>query len=346
MSAYNSAAVAAAAAPVNSQAHSNLPVNKFARASRWRQFSRRARWVALTLILGFGVIQILPPRAVWKGSRAFQKTSDGRPLVIAHRGGRALFPENTLQAFAGAVRLGVDALEMDLRLTRDGVLVTCHDADISRTSDGVGVVRDHTLAELQSLNFGFHFTNRAGAAPYRAHPARIATLEELFQQFTNTLMVLELKDHETDGQEAAEKLARLIAKYGRESTVLVASFDEASLDAFRRATGGRVATSLSTTRARRFVIFNLIRLDWFGPVGDAALQVPLTRSGFALDRPGLIRAAHARNWAVHYWTINDAEEMRRLIALGADGIITDRPDLARQIAVPAGKPEPAASPAR
>jgi glycerophosphoryl diester phosphodiesterase len=74
------------------------------------------------------------------------------------------------------------------------------------------------------------------------------------------------------------------------------------------------------------VICNKALLDWFAPTADQALQIPVAASGFQLDTPRLIRAAHRRNVAVHYWTINDATEMKRLIELGADGIMTDRPD--------------------
>jgi glycerophosphoryl diester phosphodiesterase len=294
---------------------------------RGRRFLRWLLWVVLVLGIGWVAVQCLPPRGVVPGTNPFRARSDDRPLNIAHRGGRVLFPENTREAFAGAVALGCDCLEMDVRLTRDGVLATCHDAEIDRTSNGHGRVRDHTLAELQALNFGAHFTNAAGARPYADRPAHVATLEELFQQHTNTAMIIELKDRGADGVEAAEKLARMIERFARQPTVLVASFDEATLASFRAAARGQVRTSGSPPRVRAFALLNLLRLDWFAPAGDAALQLPLASSGLSLDGPRLLGAAHRRNLAVHYWTINDPAEMRRLASLGADGLITDRPDL-------------------
>jgi glycerophosphoryl diester phosphodiesterase len=249
--------------------------------------------------------------------------------VIAHAGGLGLNPENTLEAFAASVGLGCDMLEMDVRLTRDGVLVTHHDALVTRTSDGTGAVIDHTAAELKALNFGWHFRDSAGRHPYRQSPARIATVEELFQKYREVPMVIELKDRGETGAQAAGHLAALIAQHQMSRRVLVASFDDATLNVFRRCAGPGLATSSAKGQTRTLVLLSLLRLDRLWGGGVAAMQVPCDpreSSGFDLARPGFIRLAHARNVAVHYWTVNQPEEMRRLISLGADGLITDYPD--------------------
>lgn len=295
------------------------------------------RWAAgclAVLIPAWLGSQFIPPLGAVKGRNPFRAQEHGRPLVIAHGGGLGLHPENTLEAFAASAALGCDMLEMDVRLTKDSVLVTHHDATVERTSNGKGTVIDQTLAELKALNFGFRFRDETGARPYQERPARLAAVKELFERFTNFPMIIELKDRGEPGRRAGANLAALIAKYRRTNQVLVASFDDATLDAFREATGHGVATSTAKGQTRQFVLLNLLRLDRLWPGGAVAAEVPSNHresAGFNLTRAGFIRAMHARNMAVHYWTVNDPSEMRRLIALGADGLITDYPDRLKAI---------------
>jgi glycerophosphoryl diester phosphodiesterase len=274
-------------------------------------------------------LQVVPPRGAVPGRNQFRAALAGRPLVIAHAGGLGLNPENTLEAFAAAVALGCDMLEMDTRLTSDGVLVTIHDADVDRTSDGRGPVLGQTLAKLKTLNFGHRFRDGTGAYSFREKPARIATVEELFQQFGRAPMVIEIKDRGETGRRAAAVLASLIRQYDVANHVLIASFDDATLGAFRELAGPNVATSSAKRQTRNFVVLGLLRLDRLWKGGVAAAQVPVDpreSSGFRLATARFVKAAHGRNMAVHYWTVNEPEEMVRLIGLGADGIITDYPD--------------------
>jgi glycerophosphoryl diester phosphodiesterase len=295
---------------------------------------RGLSWVVLFAATGgvvFLLLQLLPARGVVPGANPWRPPAGQRPLVIAHGGGQGLEPPNTLAAFTRSAALGCDVLEMDLRLTRDNALVTLHDATIDRTSDGTGRAIDFTLAELKARNFGFKFKDPSGARPYRTQPAPLATLEELFTRFPAMRMVVELKDEGAAGVRAAANLARLIERFQRAGNVIVASFHDDTLEEFRRQSGDKVFTAAAMARTRQFVVLHKCGLDWLAPTGDQALQIPVAASGFQLDTPRLIRAAHRRNLAVHYWTINDAAEMKRLILLGADGIMTDRPD--RMLAV-------------
>lgn len=293
----------------------------------------RARWIKRACLFLFGVglfwvvLQWLPPRAVVAGTNAWRCVPGGRPLIIAHGGGQGLHPPNTLAAFRASGRLGCDVLETDLRLTRDGVLVTLHDETIDRTSDGSGRAIDFTLAELKEKNFGAKFKDPTGAQPYLDQPARLATLEELLQEFPGMRLVLELKDRGADGLKAAKALSDLLRKYERTGSVIVASFDDATLLSFQGFSSGAVATATPMDATQRFLILTRLGLDWFASAGFTALQIPVAKRGYRLDFPALVGAAHRRNMAVHYWTINEVGEMRRLIALGADGIMTDRPDL-------------------
>ena len=281
----------------------------------------------VALALFYLIVQLLPPRGKVPGQNVWRPSPGQRPLVIAHGGGQGLHPPNTLEAFAHAVALGCDALEMDLRLTKDGVLVTLHDETIDRTSDGRGRAIDFTAAELKAKNFGCKFKDPAGAQPYRDTPAHLAILDELFQAYPNTPMIVELKDRGTNGARAASNLNVLITRHRRASDVIVACFDDATLNEFRRVSGGNVFTAAAMNTTKAFVLLSHLQLAWFAPAGNQALQIPTAKQGYHLDFPALIRAAHRRNMAIHYWTINEPEEMKRLISLGADGIMTDRPDL-------------------
>ncbi len=272
------------------------------------------------------VLQMLPPRGVVPEPNSWRPRAGQRPLVIAHAGGQGLRPSNTLAAFAHSAGLGCDVLEMDLRLTRDGVLVVIHDETIDRTSDGQGRVIDFTVGELKQRNFGYKFKDQAGARPYRDQPVPIPTLEEVFTRFPQMPMVVELKDRTANGAKAATVLTELIRRFDREARTMVAAFDDATLDEFRRVSAGRVFTASPMERTRRFVLYNRAWLDWLAPTVDQALQIPVAAAGFQLDTPHLLSAAHRRNLAVHYWTVNDPTEMKRLIALGADGLMTDYPD--------------------
>jgi glycerophosphoryl diester phosphodiesterase len=290
---------------------------------------RAVKWISTAaglLAATFVLLQLAPARGVVPGNNPWRPLPGRRPLVIAHGGGQGLRPPNTLVAFENSVALGCDVLEMDLRLTKDGVLVTHHDETIDRTSDGSGRVIDFTLHQLNARNFGFKFKDPSGAQPYRNEPVRLATLEELLRRFPTTPMIVELKDREASGAKAAAILARLLEREGRMADVIVAAFDDATLDEFRRQSAGRVFTAAPMQRARQFVVWHKAWLDWFAPTRDQALQLPVASGGFRLDTSRLVRAAHRRNIAIHYWTVNDADEMKRLINLGADGLMTDRPD--------------------
>jgi glycerophosphoryl diester phosphodiesterase len=292
---------------------------------------KRAGGVLATLLGLLLVLQLLPPRGVVPGQNPWRPRPGQPPLIIAHGGGQGLHPANTLAAFSHSVTSHCDALEMDLRLTKDAALVTHHDETIDRTSDGTGPVVAMTLAELRERNFGHHFMDPTGAQPYRDHPARLAALEELFQAFPKMPMIVELKDRGTNGARAAAVLAGLIERYQRAPLTIVASFDDATLAEFQRVSAGTAFTAAPLNRTKAFVILSRLHLDWFAPQGNQALQIPVEKYGYRLDFPRLLSSAHRRNLAVHYWTINDPAEMRRLVLLGADGIMTDRPDLLRQV---------------
>jgi glycerophosphoryl diester phosphodiesterase len=251
------------------------------------------------------------------------------PLVIAHGGSKHLYPENTMMAFDGVDQFHPDVMEMDVVLTKDSILVTHHDPEIKRLSNGEGRVADYTYDELKQFNFGHNFKDIHGNYPYRDTIISPANLEEVLAKYGKKYQFcIEMKDYSPGlGQCAARQLYRIIQKYNMEDRTLVACFEDDVLQYFRKITGGKVRVSSGKKQTKQFVILDMLFLGNFFTGKTAALQIPVERDGFKLNKKSLIETAHRKNIAVHYWTINDKQEMEDLINLGVDGIITDRPDL-------------------
>jgi len=249
--------------------------------------------------------------------------------VIAHRGGSHLRPENTLEAFSNATAVGADVLEMDVRSTADGALVVIHDATVDRTTDGSGAVETMTLGDLQKQDAAFRWSADGGKTfPFRSKGVRVPTLESVFARFPATRMNLEIKH--PPGSAIARPLCEQIRAHRMAERVLVASMSDEAIGAFRSACP-EVATSLAASEARTFVYASYAWLAAAYTPRGVALQVPDRLRDRILATPGLVEAAHRRNLKVHAWTVNDEARMRELVAIGIDGIITDRPDALARI---------------
>jgi glycerophosphoryl diester phosphodiesterase len=217
---------------------------------------------------------------------------------------------------------------MDIHSSADGVLVTIHDDTVDRTTDGTGRVTDLTLAELKSLDAGSYWTEDGGATyPYRGQGVTIATLEEVFAAFPDRRMVIEIKQEEPS---IVEPFCALIAAYGMTDKVLVASFLQPVIDGFR-AECPSVATSAARTDTIKFYLLQLLRLQNLVTPSYEAFQVPEQFAGIKVLTPHFIKAAQQRGVRVEVWTVNDSADMSRFLRQGVDGIITDRPDLMRQV---------------
>lgn len=246
-----------------------------------------------------------------------------RPLLFAHRGGAKLWPENTLYAFQNALELGVTFWETDLHATRDGTLVLHHDERVDRTTNGSGRIRDLRYAELGELDAGYWFKDENGEYPYRGKGLRIPTLGEVCDLSPISRLNVEIKPR---GRSVVRKLWQFIEHRGLHDRILVAAERDPNVRRFRRYSAERVATSASRREVIRFWLAVRARVDRFFPVEFDALQVPLSYGGLTVvDRP-FIRAAHRHGVQVHVWTLDEPSEIRRLLNLGVDGIMSDRPD--------------------
>ena len=277
--------------------------------------------LALYLILAWRV-EPVPPHPYFAGPP--------RPWVIAHQGGERLFPSNTLLAMEGSAALGVDALEMDIRATRDGVLVVIHDETVDRTTDGTGVVSEMTFAQLRQLDAGYYWTDDEGATyPYRGQGNTIPSLAEILTAFPDRRLIVEIKLQNTAISQAA---CQLLRQYELSEWVLIGSVHGDVVDAFRAACP-EAPSSMVEAEIRPFWILNTLFLGqlYQTPAGAAAIQVPERASLPVLGEvqvitPRFVRTIHAHNLEIHAWTINETADMERLLATGIDGIITDRPD--------------------
>jgi glycerophosphoryl diester phosphodiesterase len=254
------------------------------------------------------------------------------PLAFAHRGGSLLWPENTMLAFRGAVEMGYRYLETDLHATRDGALVLIHDDTLERTTDGGGAVWEHTLAELKRFDAGYHFSPDGGRTyPYRGQGVTVPTLEEVVEAFPEARLNVEIKQEQPP---AVAAVVDFIEKRGLHDRLLVASFRDRVVQEFRRRSGGYVATCAAQGEARRFWLATRLRLERLLRVPYDALQLPVRYGPRTVVDRRLVEAAHRCALHVHVWTVDEPEEMRRLLKLGVDGLMSDRPDLLLKVVAP------------
>jgi glycerophosphoryl diester phosphodiesterase len=233
-----------------------------------------------------------------------------------------------MEAFSGAVALGYRHLETDLHLSRDGILVCLHDPTLDRTTDGSGAVSEMTFAELSKLDAGYRHRDANGAS-FRGKGIRIPSLEEAVLAFPEAAFVVDLK-----AERLVDPLYDLIDRLGLHDRLIVGSFSDRRLEEFRAVAGSRVATSTGAALSRSWVLASRVGR---GVRCDArALQLPRRSRGVRVIDRRLVHAAHSLGLQVHVWTVNRPVEMTELLDLGVDGIITDRPDLLKEVLLERG----------
>jgi len=247
-----------------------------------------------------------------------------RPLVIAHRGGAGLWPENTLYAFQRASAMGVHVLETDMHSTADGSLVLIHDPMVDRTTNGSGRVNHLTLSQIKALDAGYHWSGDGGSSfPFRGQGITVPTVGEVFSAFPEIRINVDIKQARPS---VAEQFCRLILDFGMVERVMVASFNSSILREFRRLCPA-VVTSAGRSEVRLFYALSLLSpRAAFLPTGCYALQVPVSRKGLRVITRRFLVSARLRNLQVHAWTVNTGPQMEWLLRLGVDGIVTDYPD--------------------
>ncbi len=246
------------------------------------------------------------------------------PIAFAHRGGAARWPENTLVAFEGAIALGFRYLETDLHLTRDGVIVCLHDDTLERTTDGRGKVADLTLAELRRVDAGYRFSPDGRTFPFRGQGITVPTLEETLALHPDVRLNVEIKQRQPSMERA---LWDAIDRLDAADRLLVAAEHDALVHRFRAVHPQRaMPTSPGVRGVLRFWLGVRTRLGRLDRYPFQALQVPVQWKGLTVVDRAFVAAAHSHGLHVHVWTIDEPAEMHRLLDLGVDGVMTDRPD--------------------
>jgi glycerophosphoryl diester phosphodiesterase len=249
----------------------------------------------------------------------------GGPLLIAHRGGSLLAPENTMAAFRGAVDAwNADMIELDVHATADGRCVVIHDSTIDRTTDGTGAVASMTFDELRAFDAGYRFTNDGGHTfPFRGCGVTVPSIDEVLEALPRTRLTIEVK-----AGAAQMALFESIERHGAADRIVAAGMYDADRTEFG---SWRGAVSPSSEQMTRWYKLHLAALGTVtGMTGDV-VQLPEHHEGRRILTPRLIRDLHHQGVHVHVWTVNDPADMNRLLDWGVDGIVSDRPDLLGRI---------------
>lgn len=231
-------------------------------------------------------------------------------IAFAHRGGALEAPENTMKAFAYAVDLGYRYVETDAYATRDGVLLAFHDDRLDRVTDAKGLIAEMDYADIRGAKIG-------GSEP-------IPLLEELLTAWPDLRVNIDPKH---DG--AVGPLIDLLRRLNVLDRVCIGSFSDARIARVRAAFGADACTSMGPREVARFWLAK--RRIPVGRFGANCIQIPVKQGPVRLVDAAAVRAAHRLGLKLHVWTIDDEAEMRRLVALGVDGIMTDRPSILRSV---------------
>jgi glycerophosphoryl diester phosphodiesterase len=244
--------------------------------------------------------------------------------IIGHRGARGVAPENTVPAIRHGVEVGSQAIEIDLHASSDGHLVVIHDPTLDRTTNGSGPVEGRTLAELRELDAGYRFTSDDGRTyPFRDTGVRIPTLEEAMEAIGDLPAILEVKS-----AAAGRRLAGWLRGRPEFDRIIVGGFDADEVGPAGDAARWRCAYQ---TDLLGFVLWGKLGISRPLPRDLTAAMVPVRKGIVRIVTRGFVRRMHAQGKGVFVWTVNQPDEMRRLLDIGVDGLISDYPAVLRRV---------------
>jgi glycerophosphoryl diester phosphodiesterase len=277
--------------------------------------------VALSAVIGF-VALLAPSGQAVTTAQPTNLFRTGRTLVIAHGGGDGLFPENTMLAYQRSTALGSEVIDLDVQLTGDGTLIAFHDPTLDRTTNGTGLVRNKTYAQIRLLDAGYRF-NKGGKYPFRSKGVRVPTLKAVLEKFPTKLATLDLKDQRIS---VVKPVCDLVLGLQRTESIYIGVDTNEQVLEFRRVcpqlhTSGTSEERQAMRAARES--------------GDTSYRTKqlvsqpryLSDDGTKRVTAETLAFSHSLNIAVLTWVIDDPQVMRELIELGVDGIYTRRPDL-------------------
>jgi glycerophosphoryl diester phosphodiesterase len=244
-------------------------------------------------------------------------------LVIAHAGGEGLGPANTLDAMRLSMKAGADVNDVDVHITKDGVLIAMHDDTVDATTNGRGLVRDMTLAEIKALDAGYSFPGPNSDFPFRGKGVAVPTIEEVLTEFP-MLTSLEFKD---DTGAAPATMCALLRRIGRTKSVYVSSDVDPAIDEFK-ATCAEVTTTVTDAMVPALIAAQQ------DPASTYCSPAPIGQPPYSEDRKPTkesMQWSHDHGLANFTWTIDDPDTIRYLATIGMDAVYTRRPDIARKI---------------
>ncbi len=321
--------------------------------------------VALVLLV-YGTLALWPTEDNFKGQNPMRKEGE-LPILIAHGGGNREFPDNTLEAFYNAYSVDPRVMmETDVSITKDGVVILSHDTTLDRKTNVTGSIIDWNYADLMAQKVDFGYTNptdendalsgervkfttddgKSVTPKDVSYPEGVAarddkvflatSLEQLITCFPENRINVEIKQSGEIGIKALKAVLELLEKHSAFDRVVLASFHQEIYDEFcRLQKEGKVPSefmySPATKPTVKFFVLRWTGLDNLFGDKMCVFQVPMAQYGIKVATKGFVRAAHRHNFAVHYWTINEKEDMRHLIEIGADGIMSDYPHRLQEV---------------
>ena len=322
--------------------------------------------IVLAALLLIWAVLALWPRPQNYALNNPMRTDRELPILIAHGGGNKEFPDNTLEAFYNAYSVDPRVMmETDVSITKDGVVLLSHDTTLDRKTNVTGAIADWNYSDLMAQKVDFGYTNPTknsqlngdrkkfttkdgkevtpldveypeGVTPRDDEVFLATTLEDLLVHFPENRINVEIKQEGELGMKCLKAVFVLLDKYDAWDRVVLASFHEELYDEYQRLQdAGEVPETFMCSPAydavTEFVVLHYLKLDLFFDDGMCVFQLPTEEIGITLATEYLVDTAHKHNLAVHYWTINDRDEMRMLIELGADGIMSDYPHRLQEV---------------
>ncbi|MHB1088889.1 MAG: glycerophosphodiester phosphodiesterase [Acidimicrobiales bacterium] len=265
-----------------------------------------------------------------------------RVVAFAHQGGSFEAPSSTLAAIEHALDHGAIAIELDVHATKDRQIVVCHDDTVDRTTHHHGAIAQLTLSQLREMDNAYWWVEGSAVRPgleddQYVHRGKapdderyaIVTLEQVAENFPTVLLNLDIKQTEPEVEGYEELLANEVRRLERTGSVIVASFHDAAIQKFR-SLAPEVATSAATGETAAFY-FSMLEGSPLVVPPVCAFQVPATYGELTVVNEQFVESAHRSGVAVHVWTINEVDEMRRLLDVGVDGIISDTPTVLEEL---------------
>lgn len=333
---------------------------KIRRKFKWKVFCI----VIACILVVYLIFALLPRTKCYDGENPFIIEKNAKPLLIAHGGGHGEFPDNTLEACYNAYSVDPNVmLEMDVSITRDGVIIMSHDTTLDRRTNASGAIADWTYSDLLDKRVDFSYVNKLddngkvtqqikftnqdsvevtpldveypeGIEPRDDEIFKVTTLAEILEAFPDNTVNVEIKQEGETGLKALEAVIKIVEKHNAFDKVVLASFHREiykELKNIKNTTHPELMCSPEYVGVGTLLISGALGLDALYSEPVAVLQIPMSLSVIHLDRAWFVNFAHNHNIAVHYWTIDKEEDMRYLIEIGADGIMTNLPHTLQKV---------------